>query len=115
MKTDEYYDILHANNKNLEYRNIQRQALAGLLWSKQYYNYNIEDWLQGDPATMTPPEARLTGRNSSWKYLSNADIILMPDKWEYPWYASWDLGFHCITMAMVDPDFAKTPASADYA
>jgi hypothetical protein len=106
-EANEYYDILHGNNKNTDYRNIQRQALAGLLWSKQYYNYNIEDWLKGDSTMPPPPTSRLNGRNSSWKYLSNADIISMPDKWEYPWYASWDLGFHCVTMAMVDPEFAK--------
>jgi len=106
-EANEFYDILHGNNKNADYRNIQRQALAGLLWSKQYYNYNIEDWLKGDKTMPTPPASRLIGRNSDWKYLANADIILMPDKWEYPWYASWDLGFHCITMALADPEFAK--------
>jgi len=105
--TNDFYDILHGNNKNAEYRNIQRQALAGLLWSKQYYNYNIEDWLKGDSTMPVPPASRLTGRNSTWQYLGNADIISMPDKWEYPWYASWDLGFQCVTMALVDPEFAK--------
>ncbi len=106
-EANEFYDIVHGNNKNDVYRNVQRQALAGLLWSKQYYNYNIEDWLKGDPTMPKPPDSRLTGRNSTWQYLGNADIISMPDKWEYPWYASWDLGFQCVTMALVDPEFAK--------
>jgi hypothetical protein len=106
-EANEFYNILHGNNKNDAYRNIQRQSLAGLLWSKQYYNYNIEDWLKGDKTTPVPPASRLTGRNSSWKYLSNADVISMPDKWEYPWYASWDLGFQTVTIALADPDFAK--------
>jgi hypothetical protein len=106
-ETNEFYDIVHGNNKNEDYRNIQRQALAGLLWSKQYYNYTIEDWLKGDSTMPPPPTSRLSGRNCDWKYLDNADIISMPDKWEYPWYATWDLGFHCVTMALVDPEFAK--------
>ena len=106
-EANDFYDSVHGNNKEPEFRNIQRQGLAGLLWSKQYYNYNIEDWLKGDSTMPIPPASRLNGRNSSWKYLSNADIISMPDKWEYPWYASWDLGFQCVSMALVDPEFAK--------
>ena len=87
---------------------MQRQAFAGLLWSKQFYNYDIFRWLSGDPTEPSPPEARWHGRNHTWKHLSNDDVILMPDSWEYPWYASWDLAFHCVTLARIDPDFAKT-------
>ncbi len=89
-------------------KRIQRQAFAGLIWSKQYYHFVIEDWLQGDPAQPSPPVSRLNARNSRWSHLYNADVISMPDKWEYPWYASWDLAFHMIPFAMVDPDFAKS-------
>ena len=84
-----------------------RQALAGVLWSKQYYHYVVRDWLQGDPAQPPPPAARAHGRNSEWPHLYNADVISMPDKWEYPWYAAWDLAFHCLPLALVDPQFAK--------
>ncbi|MEZ4967420.1 MAG: glucosidase [Saprospiraceae bacterium] len=88
-------------------RDIQRQALAGMLWSKQYYNIDIPRWLDGDPGQLSPPESRKTGRNSHWRTLNNEDIISMPDKWEYPWYAAWDLAFHCVSLAMVDAEFAK--------
>ena len=84
-----------------------RQSLAGMLWSKQYYHYIVKDWLEGDPAFPPPPKERLNGRNHDWTHLYNDEIISMPDKWEYPWYAAWDLAFHCIPLAMVDPDFAK--------
>ncbi len=87
---------------------IARQAYAGLLWSKQFYHYSVRDWLQGDPDQPTPPSQRLSGRNSDWKHLFNRDIISMPDKWEYPWYAAWDLAFHMLPMADVDPEFAKS-------
>lgn len=87
--------------------NIQRQAFAGMLWSKQYYHIDIPRWLHGDPGQPAPPESRLNGRNHFWKTLNNEDIISMPDKWEYPWYAAWDLAFHCVPLAMVDPEFAK--------
>jgi len=88
-------------------RRIARQGYAGLLWSKQFYYYVIEDWLKGDPLQPPPPRSRRHGRNREWKHLFNRDIISMPDKWEYPWYASWDLAFHMITFAKIDPDFAK--------
>ncbi|MBV9358754.1 MAG: glucosidase, partial [Chloroflexi bacterium] len=88
-------------------RRVQRQAFAGLLWSKQFYYYEVEEWLDGDPAGPTPPADRKRGRNSDWGHLHNADVISMPDTWEYPWYAAWDLAFHCIPLAMVDADFAK--------
>ena len=90
-----------------EARAIQRQAFAGLLWTKQYYNYEVEQWLKGDPKVSTPPNSRNYGRNHNWKTLRNHDIHLMPDAWEYPWYAAWDSAFHCITMAHIDPVFAK--------
>jgi hypothetical protein len=84
-----------------------RQGFAGMLWSKQFYHYVIKDWLRGDPDNPCPPEERRKGRNHQWTHLYNADVISMPDKWEYPWYAAWDLAFHCIPLALVDPDFAK--------
>ena len=88
-------------------RNVQQQAFAGLLWSKQYYRYEVDRWLRGDPGNLVPPESHQTGRNHQWVHLDADDIISMPDKWEYPWFAAWDLAFHCIPLAMVDPDFAK--------
>ena len=88
-------------------KNIQRQAFAGMMWSKQYYNIDMETWLKGDPGQIPPPEARKSGRNSNWMTLNNEDIISMPDKWEYPWYAVWDLAFHCVPIAMIDAEFAK--------
>ncbi|HEY7414782.1 MAG TPA: hypothetical protein VH593_06295, partial [Ktedonobacteraceae bacterium] len=91
--------------KTEDERAIQRQTLAGLLWSKQFYYYDVDKWLQGDPAGPPPPPER--SRNKGWKHLRNNDVILMPDTWEYPWYAAWDLSFHCIAMAMIDSDFAK--------
>jgi len=88
-------------------RNVQRQAFAGLLWNKQHYNYNVKKWLRGDPSEPEPPEARRKGRNHHWPYLDANDIFSMPDKWEYPWFAAWDLAFHTISLALIDPDFAK--------
>lgn len=87
--------------------NVQRQAFAGMLWSKQYYNIDIPLWLNGDAGQPAPPESRKSGRNHHWHTLNNEDIISMPDKWEYPWYAAWDLAFHCIPLAMLDAQFAK--------
>ncbi len=104
-EADEFYNELCVEDKEL--KNIQRQAFAGMLWSKQYYNIDIPQWLNGDPGQILPPSGRKTGRNSNWLTLNNEDIISMPDKWEYPWYAAWDLAFHCVPLAMVDPDFAK--------
>ena len=88
-------------------RMVQRQAFAGLLWSKQFYHYVVEEWLKGDPAMPPPPPERLLGRNRSWIHVYNDDVLSMPDKWEYPWFAAWDLAFHTIPFAMIDPDFAK--------
>jgi hypothetical protein len=88
-------------------RLVMRQAFAGMLWSKQFYHYDVQRWLDGDPDQPSPPPQRLSGRNSKWRHISNEDVISMPDKWEYPWYAAWDLAFHCVTLALVDPEFAK--------
>jgi hypothetical protein len=98
-----YQEMSTARTEDM--RTVQRQALAGLLWSKQFYSYDVDTWLRGDPAGPTPPPER--SRNKGWKHLSNNDIILMPDTWEYPWYAAWDLAFHCIAMALIDETFAK--------
>lgn len=88
-------------------RRVSRQAFAGMLWSKQFYHYVVREWLAGDPASSPPPAGRKAVRNGAWTHLYNMDVISMPDKWEYPWYAGWDLAFHCVTLALVDPDFAK--------
>ena len=88
-------------------RNVQRQAFAGLLWSKQYYHYFVQRWLEGDSAQPAPPHERLSGRNHGWGHLDVADVMAMPDKWEYPWFASWDMAFHCVAYALIDADFAK--------
>ncbi|HEY1055441.1 MAG TPA: glucosidase, partial [Emticicia sp.] len=95
------------STKTSDLKNIQRQAFASLLWSKQYYHYDIERWLEGDPNQISPPDERYLGRNAEWTHLKNQDVISMPDTWEYPWYAAWDLAFHCVPMAMLDPAFAK--------
>jgi hypothetical protein len=86
---------------------IVRQAYAGLLWTKQFYHYDVSAWLEGDPTQPPPPQSRLSGRNADWRLLYNRDVISMPDKWEYPWYASWDLAFHMIPFSRIDPEFAK--------
>ncbi|HEX8427946.1 MGH1-like glycoside hydrolase domain-containing protein [Hymenobacter sp.] len=106
-EADEFYDCLQENLTSPDARNVQRQAFAGMLWSKQFYYYDVTQWLDGDPAMVMPPPERRKGRNRHWKHLHNQDIISMPDKWEYPWYAAWDLAFHCIPLAMVDAEFAK--------
>jgi hypothetical protein len=106
-EADEFYTELQADLTDDDARLIQRQALAGMIWSKQFYYYDIPQWLNGDPAGPAPPAERRHGRNSQWRHLNNADIISMPDTWEYPWYAAWDLAFHCVPLAMVDPEFAK--------
>ena len=87
---------------------VQRQAYAGLIWSKQFYHMVVEEWLNGDPSMPPPPESRQHGRNHQWRHLFNSDVISMPDKWEYPWYAAWDLAFHAVAFAPIDPDFAKS-------
>ncbi|MES1217174.1 MAG: glucosidase [Bacteroidota bacterium] len=105
-EADEFYNDIKETNDD-ELFAIQRQAFAGMLWSKQYYNLDVPKWLNGDKGMPPPPESRLKGRNHNWLTLNNEDIISMPDKWEYPWYAAWDLAFHCIPLSMVDPHFAK--------
>ena len=104
---EEFYRSVIPQNTSPDRRNIMRQALAGLLWSKQFYHYDVDRWLKGDPGGPEPARERLKGRNSEWRHLYNADVISMPDKWEYPWYAAWDLAFHCVALALVDADFAK--------
>ena len=106
-EADEFYADLQRGIRSADCRLVQRQAFAGMLWSKQFYYFDIEQWLQGDPGQPPPPIERRKGRNHEWLHLNNADIISMPDTWEYPWYAAWDLAFHCIPLAMIDPDFAK--------
>ncbi|MBS1809126.1 MAG: glucosidase [Acidobacteria bacterium] len=106
-EADEFYDTVIPADVCDDNRNVMRQAFAGMLWSKQFYHYVVEDWLQGDPNQPPPPRERHAGRNNEWKHLYNADVISMPDKWEYPWYAAWDLAFHCLPLALVDSEFAK--------
>ena len=106
-EADEFYAGVQHGLHDLDLCSIQRQALAGMIWSKQFYHFNVRTWLNGDPAQPPPPPERKSLRNSEWAHLNNADIISMPDKWEYPWYAAWDLAFHCIPLALVDADFAK--------
>jgi hypothetical protein len=101
-----YQPILSACDAE-DARNVQRQAFAGLLWSKQLYYYDVAQWLDGDPSGPLPPAQRRHGRNADWRHLNALDVISMPDKWEYPWFAAWDLAFHCIPLALVDPGFAK--------
>ncbi|WP_373528572.1 glucosidase [Nostoc sp.] len=107
QEADEFYQRITPYVLNEDMRNVQRQAFAGMLWSKQFYNYIVEDWLKGDRNTPTPSPERQNGRNQEWFHLYNEDILSMPDKWEYPWFAAWDLAFHTIPLAMIDPDFAK--------
>jgi hypothetical protein len=106
-EADEFYTTVIPDSITTDRKNVMRQALAGLLWSKQFYHYEVDRWLKGDPAGPEAPGVRLYGRNHGWRHLFNADVISMPDKWEYPWYAAWDLAFHCVALALVDPDFAK--------
>ena len=102
-----FYADLQSRISDADAKNVQRQALAGMLWTKQFYYYDIPEWLDGDPGQPPPPSERRYGRNYEWRHLNNADILSMPDKWEYPWYAAWDLAFHCIPLALIDPEFAK--------
>ena len=106
-EADEFYATVIPSHLSGDAANVMRQSLAGLLWSKQFYHYVVKDWLQGDPGAPEPPTERRGGRNRDWKQLYNADVISMPDKWEYPWYAAWDLAFHCVPLALVDTEFAK--------
>ncbi len=106
-EADEFYAKVTPSDLSGDARNVMRQSFAGLLWSKQFYHYIVKDWLEGDPSLPPPPPSRRTGRNHEWRHLYNSDVLSMPDKWEYPWYAAWDLAFHTVPLAVVDPDLAK--------
>ncbi|MGH9277385.1 MAG: MGH1-like glycoside hydrolase domain-containing protein, partial [Acidimicrobiales bacterium] len=106
-EADEFYARLTPAGASEDEAAVMRQAFAGMLWSKQFFHYDVERWLDGDPAGPAPPLSRHFGRNAGWRHLNNADVISMPDKWEYPWYAAWDLAFHCVALAHVDAAFAK--------
>ena len=114
-EADEFYAAVQSGIDDADQRLVQRQALAGMLWSKQFYGYDVRRWLQGDPLQPAPPQERRNGRNANWNHLvmgdignvSLGDILSMPDAWEYPWFAAWDLAFHCVTFALIDPEFAK--------
>ena len=107
QEADEFYDQRAPKGISDDARLVQRQALAGLIWGKQSYHYDVDRWLKGDSIQPAPDPRRQFGRNHEWTHLHNSDVISMPDKWEYPWYAAWDLAFHCVAMALIDPDFAK--------
>jgi hypothetical protein len=104
---DQFYAEIQKDITSPDERAIQRQAFAGMIWNKQFYHYDVHRWLKGDPGQPVPPAERKHGRNSEWNNLNNADILSLPDKWEYPWFASWDLAFHCIPFALIDAEFAK--------
>lgn len=106
-EADEFYAAIHPPKATPDERLIQRQALAGMLWTKQIYLYDVDQWLQGDPASTAPPQERVQIRNKHWRHLNSMRVMSMPDKWEYPWFASWDLAFHCVALALVDLPFAK--------
>ncbi len=107
QEADAFYAPLQDSVADPDARLVQRQAFAGMIWTKQLYYYDVYAWLEGDEAQPPPPPARKHGRNEDWQHLNNADVISMPDAWEYPWYAAWDLAFHCIPLAVIDPGFAK--------
>ena len=106
-EADEFYAAVQHPNLAEDERQVQRQALAGLMWTKQFYHYSVELWLAGDPSQPPPPESRKQGRNADWMHLYNLDVLSMPDTWEYPWYAAWDLAFHTLPIALLDPEWAR--------
>jgi hypothetical protein len=106
-EADEFYEVINPFSSDVEARRTQRQAFAGLLWSKQFYHYHVPRWLRGDPLQPPPPPERLHGRNHEWIHFDAAEVISMPDTWEYPWFAAWDLAFHAVAFALIDPGFAK--------
>jgi hypothetical protein len=106
-EADEFYNAIHPGKASEDERRIQRQAFAGMLWSKQIFFYDVDVWLNGDNPNWPPPESRRRGRNTRWLHLNSMRVLSMPDKWEYPWFAAWDLAFHCMPLALVDPEFAK--------
>jgi len=107
-EADEFYAGVQHGMDDADARHVQRQAFAGMLWSKQWYHYNVAEWLSGDPAQPPPPSARKSGRNHEWAHFDSADVLSMPDTWEFPWFGSWDLAFHCFVLAYVDPEFSKS-------
>jgi len=107
IEADAFYESVHGDIVDEDVRRVQRQSLAGMLWSKQFYYFDVPQWLEGDPGQPEPPPQRQRGRNREWTHLNNADVISMPDTWEYPWYAAWDLALHCVPLALIDVDFAK--------
>ena len=110
-EADRFFATIIPGTLSDDEQNVMRQSIAGLFWSKQFYHYVIKEWLDGDPKQPPPPPQRHSGRNCRWGHLYNADVLSMPDKWEYPWFAAWDLAFHCITLSIVDADFAKSQLS----
>jgi hypothetical protein len=106
-EADAFYADLMSERLSTDEQLVARQALSGMLWGKQFYHYNVTRWLDGDPSEPAPPAERLAGRNAGWRHVDTADVLSMPDKWEYPWFAAWDLGFQCVALAHVDPEFAK--------
>ncbi len=106
-EADAFYADLQHDMPDADARHVQRQALAGMIWGKQVYNYDVPEWLKGDETQPAPPASRWQGRNSDWEHVNNADVLSMPDKWEYPWFAAWDSAFHCLPLALVDSEFAK--------
>jgi hypothetical protein len=106
-EADKYFADLQKDIPDADARRVQRQAIAGLIWTKQFYLYDTYRWLKGDAATITPPEQRWYARNSDWQHFKAADVLSMPDKWEYPWFAAWDSAFHAVAFATFDPEFAK--------
>jgi hypothetical protein len=106
-EADEFYDTVHPPKATEDERRVQRQAFAGLLWTKQNYIFDVDVWLDGDDPESPPPDSRKRIRNSHWRHLNSMRVLLMPDKWEYPWFAAWDLAFHCVPMALIDAEFAK--------
>jgi hypothetical protein len=107
-EADEFYGAIAPSVLSDDEKAVFRAAIAGLLWGKQYYAYDVERWLRGDPTHPSPPDSRWQGRNHEWRHVYNSEVLSMPDKWEYPWFAAWDLAFHCIPMVLVDPEFAKS-------
>ena len=107
LEADIFYEAIGPPDLSEDARDVMRQAFAGMLWSKQFYKYDVSQWLDGDPGMPPPPASRETGRNHDWRHVNCADLISMPDTWEYPWFAAWDLAFHCIPFAVIDPQFAK--------
>ncbi|MEV4617370.1 glucosidase [Asanoa sp. NPDC049573] len=106
-EADAYFSTLTPRGASADEAAVLRRAIAGLMWGKQFYHFDVRQWLDGDPGSPAPPPGRRHGRNSAWRHMTNFDVISMPDPWEYPWFAAWDLAFHCVTLARVDPAFAK--------